>query len=190
MILKIISKHVYPESYNKSIFSINYNKLYEENIKILLFDLDNTIAEYKDKTPSQEVIDLFNELKNRFKIILVSNSPKVRVSRFAGILDVDFIHSTYKPLKFKIKKRFKKLKICKKEVILIGDQLLTDMFVSNRLNIRNILVKPLNRTNEFKSTRFNRKIEKRILMHCKKRNLEKYNKALYYYETGEDIEKM
>ena len=45
--------------YQKDVFSINYDKLLKQNIKNLLFDIDNTIASGKDKLPSKEIIELF-----------------------------------------------------------------------------------------------------------------------------------
>ena len=39
-----------PDIYQKSIFTINYDKLKKKGIKCLLFDLDNTIS------PAKEVV--------------------------------------------------------------------------------------------------------------------------------------
>ena len=37
----------YPSIYNKNILNINYEKLKEKGIKLLIFDLDNTIISYE-----------------------------------------------------------------------------------------------------------------------------------------------
>ena len=49
-----------PNKYCQSIFTIDYDKLKEENIKCLLFDLDNTIASMKMKKPDNRIIEHFN----------------------------------------------------------------------------------------------------------------------------------
>ena len=49
-----------PTIYQKNIFSIDYDKLLKSNIKNLLFDIDNTIATTKEKSPNQKVIKLFD----------------------------------------------------------------------------------------------------------------------------------
>ena len=61
-----------PTYYYKNLFTINYKKLKENNIKCLLIDLDNTIAPTYIKTPSKEIIKLFDKLKKDFKLIIVS----------------------------------------------------------------------------------------------------------------------
>ena len=38
-----------PDMYQKSIYHIDYDKLKEDGIKCLLFDLDNTCIPFKDK---------------------------------------------------------------------------------------------------------------------------------------------
>ena len=70
----------YPDIYQKSIYTINYNKLKENGIKCILFDLDNTCVPYIDKTPTKKLAKLFDTLKEQnFKVIIFSNSPKSRL---------------------------------------------------------------------------------------------------------------
>ena len=54
-----------PDMYSKSIYHINYDKLKEDGIKCILFDLDNTIIPYKEKTPSKKLIDLIENLRSK-----------------------------------------------------------------------------------------------------------------------------
>ena len=63
----------YPDVYQKSIYTINYEKLKENGIKCLLFDLDNTCVPYVDKLPSKKLKNLFEDLQDLgFKIIIFS----------------------------------------------------------------------------------------------------------------------
>ena len=79
-----------PDIYQKSIYTINYDKLKSMGIKCILFDLDNTLAPDKVKSPSQKLIDFINELKEKkFKIIIFSNSHKQRIRPFKEGLMVD-----------------------------------------------------------------------------------------------------
>ena len=45
-----------PKMYYHSIFDINYNLLKEKGIKVLIFDLVNTIMTYNETVPSERVI--------------------------------------------------------------------------------------------------------------------------------------
>jgi predicted HAD superfamily phosphohydrolase YqeG len=56
----------------------------------------------------------------------------------------------------------------KKDTILIGDQLLTDVFVANRLGIRVILTEKLVKEDQW-TTRFNRMIDKPLRRYLKKK---------------------
>ena len=93
-----------PDIYQKSIYTIDYKKLKKNGIKCLLFDLDNTIAPYKTLEPDTKVKELFANLSNDFKIIIISNSNKNRLRPFKEKLNVDTAYSSKKPFKFKYKK--------------------------------------------------------------------------------------
>ena len=41
-------KKYYPYEHVKSVFSINYNKLYEKGYRGIIFDLDNTLVHHGD----------------------------------------------------------------------------------------------------------------------------------------------
>ena len=62
------------DMYQKDIFSINYKKLKEMGIKVLVFDLDNTIIEKKKNVVDDKVKELFKRLKEDFKVIIISNT--------------------------------------------------------------------------------------------------------------------
>ena len=55
-----------------------------------------------------------------------------------------------------------------KETVVIGDQMLTDVFGGNRNGLYTIMVVPVKRTDGF-ITKFNRLIERRLLNHFRKR---------------------
>ena len=148
-----------PNFVYKNILEIDYNALYEKGIRLLLFDLDNTIAGYKINEVTSEIIDLFNKLKTKFKIILLSNSLKKRVEKFADALNIDYIALAFKPFGFNFKKAIGDKK--KEECIMIGDQLFTDIKGGNKVGIYTILVNPLTDYDPIFS-RLNRYREKKI----------------------------
>ena len=79
----------YPDIYAKNIYTINYNKLKDKGIKCLVFDLDNTLVPVKAKMTTREVETFIRRLRqNKFTVILMSNSPKKRVSLFKKSLDI------------------------------------------------------------------------------------------------------
>lgn len=167
-----------PDIYQKSIYNINYDALYNRGIRCLLIDLDNTIAPITIKEPNKKTKELFENLKSKgFKIIIFSNSRKNRVKPFKEILNVDCCASARKPFKKKYLKILNEYNLDVNSVACIGDQLLTDIKGGNKMDITTILVNPIG-TKEFLSTKINRLYEKRIFKKLRENDL--FTKGKYY----------
>ena len=159
-----------PDVYQKSIYTINYDKLKKNGIKCLLFDLDNTIAPYKVSEPDSKVKELFARLQDDFKVIIISNNGKDRVKPFKEKLNVDAACNSRKPFKTKYKKILEIYHFDVSEVACIGDQILTDILGANRMEFTSILV---NRMAKYETifTKFNRFFEKFILKSLAKKHI-------------------
>ena len=59
----------------------------------------------------------------------------------------------------------------KNQVVMIGDQIMTDIRAANRAGVRSILVRPVIETDSWK-TQFNRFMERRIMKYLLKKNPE------------------
>ena len=162
-----------PKMYYKSIFDINYLKLKEMGIKIIVMDLDNTIAKVEERVPNKTVIDLFNKLSNDFKIVIASNNFKKRVSLMCKDLPCDYFYNLCKPFKKLKRLLINKYHINMNEVCIIGDQIITDIFLGNRIGSLSILVDPLGEK-DLKITSLNRFMEKRIIKRIKLKKGEYY----------------
>ena len=109
-----------PDIYQKSIYTIDYAKLFNRGIKCLLFDLDNTIVPPYSNELSKKTKDLFTSLKQKgFKIIIFTNSPQIRLKKFKSFFAVDGVSSAFKPFTGKLKKLLKEYDYhCRKSWIL------------------------------------------------------------------------
>ena len=134
-----------PDIYQKDVFSINYEKLKKKNIKVLIYDIDDTLIPSNEIKLKKETINLITKLKKDFKIILLTNSPSFRSNKIKKQLDVDCYSLSMKPLKYNLNKIMKNYD--KKDVVLIGDRLLTDIKLANNYNIMSILVDPITNHN-------------------------------------------
>ena len=160
-----------PDIYVKSIYYINYDNLLKSGIKCLIFDLDNTLTPWHVKVPTKRLKLLFDELKDKgFKVIIISNAPKHRVEPFKDFLMVDACAFSLKPRKDKYMKIMERFKYKSSEIAAIGDQLLTDIYGANRLDITSILVNPLTER-DYSVTIINRMIEKLIYGSLEKKEL-------------------
>ena len=162
-----------PNMYYKSIFDINYDLLKKNNIKVLIFDLDNTIITVDEDVPSDKVVNLFKKLSSDFTVFIASNNLKERVRRIGDYLGVHAFYLVRKPSR-KIKKLLlKKITVNMEEVAVIGDQIMTDINMGNRLNMNTILVDPLG-SKDLKVTYFNRWLERKIIKIIKVKRGEYY----------------
>lgn len=148
--------------YKENIYKINYKKLKENNIKVLLFDFDNTIIEKGNSLLNKETAKLFDKLKKDFIIYVVSNSiQKNKIKKICEQLDVPYINGSKKPFKFGFKRiKFKSIKA--NQIAMIGDQIITDVLGAKRMNYYSVLIDPISKK-EWLLTKLNRMFENIIL---------------------------
>jgi len=173
---KFLPTYFYPK-----IEDIDFDKLKEQGVKSLFFDLDNTVIPYDENIISFQTLSFLKNLQSSFDIMIVSNSHKHRVA--PAVHDLPFVYYAKKPLKMGIRKAIKTFARNKDEVILIGDQIVTDVFGANRMKIKSILVKPIKKSSDRWITRFNRKIAAHILKGVKKRYPNPYEELIKPYES-------
>lgn len=128
----------------KKVTDITEKFLIKNNFCGIILDIDDTLTPHECPTAKPEIITWINGLKEvNIKIILVSNNFKERVRKFAEQLDVPYISTGLKPLPFGMKKAIKKLKLLPNNLLVIGDQIFTDVVGANFLNIKSVLVDPI-----------------------------------------------
>ncbi|HKM29150.1 MAG TPA: HAD family hydrolase [Bacilli bacterium] len=166
------TKSFLPYDCYKTIFDINYTKLYDLGKRVILIDIDNTIIPYDLDLPEKQHLTLINNIKTTgFQVIFISNNHYERVQKIALACDVNYVYSAYKPFRKGFKKALKMVNYQdKSEIITIGDQVVTDILGSNLYQLDAILVKPIKKKNERWFTKLNRIAEKRII----KRMMKKY----------------
>ncbi|MBS4191377.1 YqeG family HAD IIIA-type phosphatase [Bacillus sp. FJAT-49705] len=164
-------KHFLPDQHAKSIFEITPESLKENGVKGIITDLDNTLVEWDRPHATPRLIKWFEEMKNsNVKITIVSNNNESRVKSFSEPLNIPFISVARKPLGRAFNKALHEMGLRKEETVVIGDQLLTDVLGGNRSGFRTILVVPVAQTDGL-ITRFNRKVERRILNWFRKKGM-------------------
>ena len=166
-----------PRMYYKSIFDINYDLLKKKGIKVLIFDLDNTIMTVDEDLPRDDVVKLIKELSNDFTVFIASNNLKERVRRIGDKLGVHAFYLVRKPSNRIKKLLLNKCTVQMNEVAIIGDQIMTDILMGNRLCMYTILVDPLGEK-DLKITFFNRCMEKIVLKRIKVKRGEYYEEVL------------
>ena len=158
-----------PTYYAKSIYDIPMSFYKENNIKILFCDLDNTLDAFYEKEPTERAVNLVKELEaNDIRLIITSNNHGDRVTNYANKLNVVCHYSTKKPLGYKLRRFIRNNNFNKDEIVMVGDQLLTDVICSKNTKIRVILTEPVVKT-DLPVTKVNRFFDKIIRRFMKKK---------------------
>lgn len=158
-----------PNEHVKSVFDIQPIVLKQKGIKGIITDLDNTLVAWDVKNATPEVIKWLELMREHaIKVTIISNNKQERVEVFSEPLGTPFVYSARKPLTIAFKRVAKKMELKKEEVVVIGDQLLTDILGGNFAGFYTILVVPIVET-DAKITKFNRKIERRVLNYMRKK---------------------
>jgi HAD superfamily phosphatase (TIGR01668 family) len=164
-------KRFIPFAHAKNIYEITNDFYINNGFKYVLCDLDNTLDAYNVATPSLEAHELVERLKkDGIILIITSNNHGPRVETYAKELKVNYISMAGKPFRFGINKFLKKMEINKSNVIMIGDQTVTDISCAYGAKIKAVLTDKLVEIDQ-PTTRFNRFFDIRIRKKLIKKNL-------------------
>jgi len=169
----LLSKFL-PNQFVKSVFEIQPEELKDKGIKAIITDLDNTLVEWDRTHPTEQVKQWVKTMQDaNIQITVVSNNNESRCQIFTQSLGIDFIPAARKPLAKAFVEATRRMGVEKDEVVVMGDQVMTDVLGGNRAGYHTILVIPVAQTDGF-WTKFNRKVERIILNKFRKQGLLKW----------------
>lgn len=165
-------KSFIPFAHAKSIYEIDPSFFKKHGVTTVFMDLDNTLDSYKARVPQQRTIDMVAKLKeNGLTPIVISNNKPNRVCGYADGLGIEYLASARKPFAKRILKEIEKRGLKKENIMLVGDQMMTDVLAGKHAGIRVVLTEKLVKEDQF-TTHFNRLIDRPIRRyHRKKGNL-------------------
>ena len=155
---------LYPGEYIDSTYSIDFDKLYKEGYRGIIFDIDNTLVTHG--SPADErAIALFRHLKELgFECLVLSNNKEPRVKSFAEQVDIKYIYRL----------AMIRLGTDTGNTLFVGDQIFTDIIGANLAGIRSILVAPIDPHEEIQIV-LKRYLEKPVIA-CYKRHAKRIAK--------------
>lgn len=158
----------YPDEYLDSTYEIDFERLYADGYRGLIFDIDNTLVPH-GAPQDERSLRLFARLKRLgFQCCFLSNNQRERVESFNRPVGQHFIENAHKPSVKNYLRAMSRMGTDRSNTIFIGDQLFTDIWGAKRAGVRNILVRPMDPREEIQ-----------IVL---KRYLEKI--VLYFYLRG------
>ncbi|WP_434311604.1 YqeG family HAD IIIA-type phosphatase [Hominifimenecus sp. rT4P-3] len=152
----------YPKQRKESAYQVDYEAFARSGYRGILFDIDNTLVPHgAPATP--EAIALFQRLRRLgFRTCLLSNNHEPRVRPFAEAVGSEFLCDAHKPSVRGYEAAMERIGTSKKDTLLIGDQLFTDVYGANRAGLTSILVNPIHPKEEIQIV-LKRKLERIVL---------------------------
>lgn len=159
-------KCFYPTYMEKSVYEMDFAKYHEKGYKGFIFDIDNTLVGH-DAPADEKAEGLLKDLmKKGYGVCLLSNNKGPRVHKFNENINAVTICDALKPKGDGYLRAVDALKLEKKEILAIGDQLFTDIWGANRAKIDVVLVERLF-PKETKFIYFKRVLEKIVMLFYK-----------------------
>ena len=156
--------YFYPDEYLDSAYDIDYEKLYAEGRRGLIFDIDNTLVMH-DAPPDERSVELLKRLSGMgYAILFLSNNKEGRVKSFrdGSVEEGLYLYKAGKPLKNGYLKAMDMMGCDSDTTVFIGDQLFTDVWGAKRCGIYNILVRPIHPKEEIQIV-LKRQLERIVL---------------------------
>ena len=147
-----------PKEWKKSIFEIDFEDLLSRGFRVFIFDYDNTLVPWRVRKVPEEVSKIIEDLSERATVIIASNGKEKKIEG----LKCKVIWRARKPFAKKLKKLLEEIDTDKDKVVVIGDQIFTDVFFGNRMGFYTIKVEPVSRK-EFWGTKILRLLERIVL---------------------------
>ena len=152
-----------PSKIYSSVTNIDLLQYYDQGFKFILIDLDNTLTPWNSFDINEDILSWLNDGKTiGYEIFLFSNNNSKRVSEAAKRFKLSYIPFAGKPLTSRYKKALNYMGSQKKNTLMIGDQVFTDILGGNLHGLYTILVNPIS-DKEFWGTKINRFFERIIL---------------------------
>lgn len=150
-----------PDQIVNTVYDIDLQALKQRNVQGIITDLDNTLVSAKTPLATPELVQWLDRVNDAgFKVVILSNNNRTRVSRFAEPLGIPYVHAARKPANRAFRKALEQLRLPPDQAVVVGDQMMTDVLGGRRIGLHTILVTPIAPSEEGFFTRINRRIEK------------------------------
>ncbi|HEY9746297.1 MAG TPA: YqeG family HAD IIIA-type phosphatase [Oculatellaceae cyanobacterium] len=146
----------------EDITTIDLNALKAQGIRGFIFDLDNTIMAPNTGTLEAHIESWLAILQAEgFKCLVLSNNKRADYCKKAeSVLGIPVISHAAKPRRSAFRKALEMLGLTAREVAMVGDRPLTDIWVGQRMGAYTILVDPLIKHSERVYIKFLRRMER------------------------------
>ncbi len=160
---KIVRKYFFPDKIVESVKDVDFEALKRQGFRVILLDIDNTLVPHGRRSADRSALEIRDSLDHiGLTPVVCSNAKAKRLQSFTGSLDIECISDAKKPAPHAINNFMQANDINADEIIMIGDQLITDVLASRRAGIPVILCKPISKQEVF-YVRLKRPLERLLI---------------------------
>lgn len=152
-----------PDLYIGSLAEIDFGEYYKQGYRLVLLDIDNTLSQHGQNVCGDYAKSQVSRiLLEGMECLIVSNARTARAKTYADSLGIPFVPRAGKPSKKGVREALRMFpQYQKKQLMIVGDQLLTDILAGNRSGIHTVLVDPIS-SEEPGQVRIKRPVERGI----------------------------
>jgi len=133
-----------PDGHATSLTDLAVDRLWERGWRGIVLDLDNTCSAYhKPELADGVPAWVARALERGFRIVMVSNNFSERVAAAGLELGVATVPNALKPLPFGFLRALRLLGTRRRETVVIGDQVFTDVLGAKLLGLHAVLTEPI-----------------------------------------------
>ena len=159
-----------PTFWLKNVMQIDKEFLKKNRVRALVLDMDNTLSMHDNPAAEDGILEWLDEMRALgIKMRVVSNNNAKRVAPLAKALGLEFTANGAKPLTLGVNRAVRAMKVSRRETLVVGDQIFTDVMAGNLAGIRTVLVEPFHLENKW-TFKLKRKVES-LVFHRDYRNL-------------------
>ncbi|MFN2460775.1 MAG: YqeG family HAD IIIA-type phosphatase [Candidatus Velthaea sp.] len=153
----------WPTSYAPRISQVSFEDLAAAGVRGVIVDLDNTLVGYRKLTPDDEDAAWIVDAHERgLRVVMVTNNSTPWAAQVAENLKIPCIANARKPFPGGFRRALGVLELPHDAVVVVGDQLFTDVFGAKLCGLAVILVEPLV-LRDPRNTRWLRSLERWLL---------------------------
>lgn len=158
-------KNLCPHEVCSSIYAIDYERLWDQGYRTLIFDIDNTLGSWGCKALDEDSLRLLERLAGRgFRLGFLSNNRGLdREALVAQLAPHMVLWNAQKPRTKRLQDLLQQMDAHADEAVLIGDQLFTDIWGARRVDLYAIFVRPYDPQSDSLGAKLRRPLERWVL---------------------------
>ncbi len=168
MLTCLWKKYWRPDEYYSSVDRIPFEQYANRGYRLVLLDMDNTLMPHGNHRATERVKQRLSQIRQAgLRPVILTNAKRNRAACVAQDVDCEVVGMAMKPSAKGVCQAMRQQQVVQSQVLLVGDQLFTDIWAARCGGVHAILVAPLSTSGEPIQIRLKRCLERWLLKRFK-----------------------